>query len=273
MKYTVITTFNQRGLAEYGQRMINTFEQYWPSSVDLVIYTENCTPIVKRANTRVLDIFQSSAECTAFVSKHKDNSEANGGRGPHNQAFWNPKKSFRWQAVRFCYKVFAINHALDTTDTDWVIWLDADTHTHSPVSAEWLQSLCPDEYMSCYLGRDNYHSECGWIAYNKHHTNISQFVNGVAAMYTSDAIFNYPEWHDSYIWDRVREQYNQSMFYNLNPFPNTKGLAKHPFINSKLGECMDHVKGARKENGHSKKIDITMHIGHPYWQNIISKNA
>ena len=36
-RYTVITTFHQAGLDKYGQRMISTFEQYWPADVDLVV--------------------------------------------------------------------------------------------------------------------------------------------------------------------------------------------------------------------------------------------
>ena len=35
-RYTVITTFNQQGLENYGQRMISTWEKYWPTEVDLV---------------------------------------------------------------------------------------------------------------------------------------------------------------------------------------------------------------------------------------------
>lgn len=275
MRYTVVTTFHQTGLEEYGQRMIDTFEQYWPTDVDLVIYAENCQPKTKRDNTYVYDIFEVSPACTDFVARHKDNPEAHGSKGQHNIKIWNPKKSFRWDAVRFSYKVFALEHAINHINSDWVIWIDADTLTHSAVTDSWLTSVCPTTSMVSYLGRNNYHSECGWIAYNKNHRNCNHFVNSVANMYKQDKIFNYPEWHDSYIWDRVREQFQNkdNVFYNINPQPECRGFAGHPFINSALGLVMDHVKGARKEQGHSRNDEIVSHRTHPYWQKILEKGA
>jgi hypothetical protein len=273
VKYTVITTFNQAGLDTYGQRMIDTFEQYWPASVDLIIYAENCQPRTSRGNTKVLDIFQASESCRSFVNRHQNNPEANGGKGPHNQHLWSEKKQFKWQAVRFCYKVFAVGHAIATVDSDWVVWIDADSHTHSEVTEVWLDSICPQTSLASYLGRsDNYHSECGWVAYNRRHQLTEQFARDFTELYEQDQIFNYGEWHDSYIWDIVRKKYRDThgaYFYNLNPEPDTKGLAGHPFINSELGRVMDHIKGKRKSQGHSRAKEVVLHHDVPYWRRLL----
>lgn len=272
-KYTVITTFNQEGLEIYGQRMIDTFEQYWPDAVDLVVYTENCTPRTSKPNVKLVDLLSASAECKSFVDQHRNNPEANGGAGPHNQDHWSEKKSFKWQAVRFCYKVFAVHHAANSLASDWIIWLDADSHTHSAVSLAFLDGVCPDGYLCSYLGRtDRYHSECGWIAYNMRHGESLKFINYFAGMYTHNTIFDHPEWHDSFIWDVVRKNFRDNrgaQFYNLNPEPDTKGLAGHPFINSALGSVMDHKKGDRKYRGHSKAKEVRLHTDHPYWRSVL----
>ena len=55
MKYTVITTFHDQGLKQYGQRMIDTFEQHWPAEVDLIIYAENCQPCITKSNVQVVE--------------------------------------------------------------------------------------------------------------------------------------------------------------------------------------------------------------------------
>ena len=272
MKYTVITTFHQAGLELYGQKMIDTFEQYWPESVDLVIYAENCSPVVRKSNVRVVDLLEVSKECRRFVKRHRDNPEAHGGLGPHNEHDWTEKKSFKWQAVRFCYKVFAVKHALNNIDSDWIIWLDADTQTHSTIPESWLPTVCPDPYLISYLGRtDRYHSECGWVGYNKQHPQGVAFANEFARMYEEDEIFNHREWHDSYIWDVVRRRFQDqgAEFFDLNPEPDTKGIAGHPFINSELGKYMDHKKGDRKGRGHSKAKEVKLHADHPYWRNIL----
>ena len=271
MKYTVITTFNQAGLKQYGQRMISTFEQYWPAEVDLVVYAENCKPTVSRANTCVADLLSDSAELRQFIERHQNNPLAHGQSTPDRQV--DPKKQFRWDAVRFAYKVFSIALAVTTVKTDWLIWLDADTHTHSPVPIAGLHELCPVDSMISYLGRsETYHSECGWVAYNLTNPQTLQFIKDFVAMYNNDEIFELDEWHDSYVWDVVRRKYyGANKFYNLNPAPGTKGLAGHPFINSALGLYMDHVKGKRKVTGQSKAKDIAMHLDHPYWKKVLGK--
>lgn len=271
-RYTVITTFNKAGLDKYGQRMVSTWEQFWPEEVDLVVYTEDCTPKITKSNIQTINLIENSKHCKRFIKRHKNNSEANGGQGPHNEHIWSPKKHFKWQGLRFSYKVFSIFHAVQNIDTEWVIWLDADTLTHSPISMAFLDSVSPKNCVTTHLGRgEKYHSECGWVGYNKTHPLCQDFVQDFANMYINDTMFNYPEWHDSYLYDIQRKIYRDTKnayFHNLNPDPDLKGLAGHPFVNSELGKYMDHMKGDRKNLGHSEPRDIKMHTDLPYWKGI-----
>lgn len=269
MKYTVITTFNQRGLEQYGQRMIDNFQQHWPKSVDLLVCAENCVPVADPTRVKILDLLRLSPSLRDFIKRHRHNDLAHGRSGPPD--VFNPKKQFRWDAVRFSYKVFSVALCASMIRDGWMIWLDADTRTHSPVSPDWLAGVCPSHATITYLGRgEKYHSECGWVAYNLDHSVTRQFIDEFVGMYQQDTIFEHKEWHDSYIWDVVRRRYQDRIkFYNLNPDPDTKGLAKHPFINSDLGKVMDHFKGSRKDQGHSRAKEIVMHHDIPYWRNVI----
>jgi hypothetical protein len=273
MKYTVITSFNAEGLKQYGQRMIDTFEANWPAEVDLIVCAENCTPVVRRPNTRVHDLLAVSPGLRAFVERHRNNPKAHGLDGPPE--VWNPKKSFRWNAVRFSYKVFSVALCEKELSDGYMIWLDADSHTHSPVPVEWLSKVCPSDAMISYLGRgDKYHSECGWVGYNLEHPETRNFIRKFVGMYNTDDIFKEREWHDSYIWDQVRKQYQaNNTFFNLNPSWEDKGLAGHPFINSELGLYMDHVKGERKLQGMSRPKEVIMHQDHPYWQQVLQQKG
>ena len=97
------------------------------------------------------------------------------------------------------------------------------------------------------------------------------FVEDFACMYKNDTMFDYPEWHDSYLFDVQRKIYRDTKgayFHNLNPDPDLKGLAGHPFINSELGKYMDHMKGERKTFGHSEPRDIKLHTDLPYWKGV-----
>lgn len=268
--YTVITTFNQAGLDTYGQRMIDTFGEFWPRDVSLLVCAENCAPQIQHDNIQVLDLMANSPGLRDFVRRHATNDLAHGRAGPPD--VYNPKKQFRWDAVRFSYKVFAVALGASMVPGGWMIWLDADTRTHSTVDHAWLQRVCPADAMVSYLGRgEKYHSECGWVGYNLDHQYTREFIDRFVGMYQEDTIFNHREWHDSYIWDEVRRGYkDRAKFFNLNPDPDTKGLAKHPFINSELGRVMDHFKGGRKDQGHSRAKEIVLHHDVPYWQQVRS---
>jgi hypothetical protein len=266
MKYTVVTTCNDSGLKQYGQRMIDTFEQHWPTDVELVVCAEQCQPIVSRPNTKIYDLLQLSTSLRAFVERHRDNPKAHGLSGPPE--VFNPKKSFRWNAVRFSYKIYSIALVSNYISNGWLIWVDADTCTHSNIGLADLAKLCPESAMIGYLGRgEKYHSECGWVAYNLDHPATRNFIMDLKSMYDQDKIFDLPEWHDSYVWDTVRRRYHaQHQFYNLNNVLPKPGLAGHPFINSDLGQFMDHLKGNRKIQGRSHAHDLLTTRSEPYWR-------
>ena len=40
-------------------------------------------------------------------------------------------KEFKWHAIRFSNKVYAVFDAFQNADTDWVVWVDADTFVHN----------------------------------------------------------------------------------------------------------------------------------------------
>jgi len=258
MKYAVITTFHQPGLTQYAQTMIDTFEEYWPDTVDLYCYAEDCKPITTKPNVHVLDLHEQSPDLVQFKNKYKDVPWANGME--MKETGWPfETNNFKWDAVRFSNKVFTVIDAVRNTPADWVIWLDADSKTHSPVTLEFLQRVCPSNHFVSYLGRRaKYHSECGWVAYNVRHRDADQFVTDWRNLYMSGSLFDLKEYHDSYVFDVLRKQYQErgTPFYNLSPELPGKGPG-HPFIASELGTVMDHMKGARrKELGHSLPDDV-----------------
>jgi hypothetical protein len=271
MKYTVITTFHPAGMELYGQRMIDTFEQHWPDSVELVVYAENCVPRTTKSNVRVVNLLDLCPELVEFKHRHANNPRAHGqilpdGSGPIKD------NSFKWDAVRFSHKVFSVIHACENIDSDWIIWLDADSKTFQKIPEDFLASVCDDSAMVCYLGRrEKYHSECGWVAYNRRHSMLSRFIADWKDLYTTDRLFTLTEYHDSFVFDVLRKQYQSQgiRFHNLSPEVSGKGPG-HPFIASALGRYIDHLKGSRrKEMGRSAwKGDDESAAFHPdvsYW--------
>ena len=264
MKYTVITTFNADGYAKYGQRMIQTFLQTWP--VNLIVYAEGCSVQETAPNLEVRDIAIVD-NLTAFKQQWQKIPQANGdvSADPVRSKRKDSGKGFKWDAVRFSHKVYSIFHCAKNTQTDWLIWMDADTVCHSPITTDDLTRLCPPEKDLCFLGRRGKFSECGLYAMNLHSPTMQLFLQKFQYMYdhAAQGIFDLAEWHDSFVFDAVRQK------VKLNELDWSSHLITgegHPLINSDWGAYLDHLKGKRKTTGRSPATDLKVQRTEAYWQ-------
>jgi len=266
-KFSVVTTFHANGYKKYGQRMIQTFLQSWPSEVTLYVYAENCNVTETAPNLVVRDLEQSSIDLAAFKQKWKNEPKANGDISgvPHLASRKDSHKPFKWDAIRFAHKVYSITHCAKNCDADVLLWMDADTVCHSPLNMFTINRLCPIEKDLCFLGRERKFSECGLYSINLRSQASQSFLERFQWMYDSAevGIFQQEEWHDSFIFDVVRKQ------VPLNELNWSAGLIKgegHPLINSEWGAYLDHLKGGRKDTGRSLLKDLIVKRTEAYWQ-------
>jgi hypothetical protein len=264
MKYTVCTTFNADGYAKYGQRMIQTFLQTWP--VNLVVYAEGCDVNETAPNLVVRDIAMVS-ELGAFKQQWRGVPRANGdvSADPVRSQRKDAGKGFKWDAVRFAHKVYSIFHCAKHTDTDWLIWMDADTVCHSAISTDDLARLCPPDKDLCFLGRRGKFSECGLYAMNLQSQRTQNFLTEFQRYYdqAEQGIFTLAEWHDSFVFDAVRKHH---ALIELDWSSHLITGEGHPLINSDWGAYLDHLKGKRKTTGRSPASDLKVQRTEAYWQ-------
>jgi len=267
---SVVTTFNQAGYEKYGQRMIRTFLQNWPANVILHVYSENCTVKENAPNLHVHDLHAESQDLVNFKKKWATIPYANGDitSMPHLMNRKDVTKSFKWDAIRFSHKVYSIFHCVNICDSDLLLWMDADIICHEPISHERINELCHRDKDLCYLGRKGKFSECGLYSLNLRSDTCKLFLKEFQRMYDEAeiGIFNLIEWHDSFVFDAVRQK-----------IPSLKALdwsghlitgEGHPLINCEWGAYLDHLKGDRKNLGHSKPIDLKIKRKEKYWSKI-----
>ena len=277
MKYAVVTTFHDNGLKEYAQRMIDGYCQNWPKEITLHIYPEKCNPAIRDHNHVTLTDLDSVQELTYFKNKWKDVPKANGdvSRDPVRSKRKDAGKGFKWHAVRFAHKVYAIFDCAKTTDADILIWMDADTICHSPITIQDLYRMIPADSELCYLGRKGKYSECGLYSMNLRSANVQAFLKEFQRFYdqAEQGIFQLAEWHDSFVFDAVRVKFPQmrqlDWAAHLNDIRPTLGSSQgegHPLINSEWGAWLDHLKGGRKKLGRSKRDDLKVARTEAYWQ-------
>lgn len=268
MTYTVVTTFNQSGYEKYGRRMIETFLKNWPKNVILIVYAENCQVAESADNLIVRDLLVESQDLATFKKKWRNVPKANGDvtDDPIRSRRKDAGKGFKWDAVRFAHKVYAIFDCAKKSNSNTLIWMDADTVCHSPISIDRLELLIPNDVDICYLGRKGKYSECGLYSMNLQSDRVKEFLKEFQKFYdfAEEGIFTLEEWHDSYVFDAVRSRIPKLRQKNWS-----EGIITgegHPLINSEWGAYLDHLKGDRKDLGRSKSKDLKIRRKEAYWQ-------
>jgi hypothetical protein len=78
MKISVVTTFHEKGLRQYAQKMIDTFCENWPETVTLHLYPEGCNPKISNHNRVTLTDLDSVSRLTEFKNLWRGVPKANG---------------------------------------------------------------------------------------------------------------------------------------------------------------------------------------------------
>jgi len=273
---TVVTTFHPTGLVKYGQRFLDSFAKKVDKRIKLLVYAENCKPSnPDPSRIEILNAEQVLSKLNAFKERWKNDPKANGIPPDDIKARrkdWN--KAFKWDAVRFANKTYAVFDAFKK-GKDWIVWMDADSYIHSDWSYNDFISLLPKNAYITYVGRGKGSQtwpECGFYGMNKNHPVCHEFMKDFEAMYedAENGMFTLEEWHDSYIFGEILNKYKEFPSHDYSADMYLKeaktGGGGHPLINGPLGKFMDHMKGNRKEKGKSDKKDIMVNRTEDYWK-------
>jgi len=257
---TIITSFPPDAWDAYAREFVEGFLLAWPD-YKLVIYHEEDASAKRKldhARIRWMSLWD--------IEYLKDFVMTIGQSPPMRGVLQGPdgKKaySYRHDAYRWARKSFAIHHAA-TTYPGIVVWLDADIVTHSRVPDEFIEGLFPPGVHHAYLGREAIHmySETGFLGFDTMCPGHDIFMKTMRAIWLSGAFQLLSEWHCCHVFDFTRKLV-QTTGNNLTP--KTYG-GIHPFINSVLGDYMDHRKGGRKESRSAPSERVVPSL-HPYWQ-------
>jgi hypothetical protein len=290
MKIKFITSYKPGCWDQYAKKGIEAMAKNLPDEIDLVVYAEEKIPACDYERIKWIDLNNAEPELFKFKTRHKNDPVANGKLGnveggvrrlPELQKLGGldkNKESFLWDAVRFANKVFCVINAVrNSLDYNYVVWLDADTNIFRPMPFEFITKLLPQNTMVTYLGRENptlndggKYPECGFVGYNLLHPETQNFINEWERLYKEDSVFKILEWHDSYVFWHLTKKFKQEKQIEVNDIGKWVGVkGHHVFVNSVLGQYIDHMKGDRKIKGSSSKKDLKTTINDvEYWKNV-----
>jgi hypothetical protein len=276
---TALTTFHKPGLDLYGQRFIDSFARHVDKKIKLLVYAENCSPVNPDNEQIIIVDAKQLNKLNQFKARWSNVPKANGKCPFPEKRPRDHHKEFKWDAVRFANKVYAVFDAVERSTTPWTVWIDADTYVHSPVSFEQFQSLLPNDKWITFVGRGKGSQtwpECGFYGLNTHNETCKKFLKEFERMYedADNGIFKLDEWHDSFVFGKILNQLTpidkNFLDYSSNIYNKTAktGGGGHPLINSVLGNYFDHMKGARKTKGKSQKKDLLTNRAESYWNEV-----
>ena len=278
---TVVTTFHPAGLSKYGQRMIDSFALNIDKRIKLLVYAEDCKPVnPDPSRIEILDAKAALPKLNAFKSTWGHVPKANGDitNEPQRHTRKDWMKKFKWDAVRFANKTYAVYDAC-VRSKDWCVWMDADTYVHSPWTYEDFAAQLPDNSWITYVGRGKGSQtwpECGFYGLNLNHPVCHEFLKEFERVYeeADNGIFLLEEWHDSFVFgsilNNMKLQFPNAHDYSAEMYLKEakSGGGGHPLINGVLGKWIDHMKGGRKDAGKSQKKDIMVNRTEDYWNEI-----
>jgi hypothetical protein len=273
---TIVTTWGPKYWPKPVQAGIQSTVKNWPGHAKILLYPDDMSQQLKLPRTEYYDLCKEQPVLKEFIERNKNNSRL---------TKWQPQQyKFEYDAIRFSYKVFACIDAYQKTKPDMLWFLDADIITFEKISMSWLEHIIPDTAFTSYLGRPKKgFSETGYYAFNTAHKYTKEFFERWEQYYAEDLFFNIQKgflnhfpiagYTDSFTFDAVRlemEQAGKIKNEDLNDGRWSGGRkARHPFINSELGQYMDHMKGyERKAQMSSRKRDLTTKQSHSYWKTL-----
>ena len=281
MEITVLTTFHKPGLDKYGQRMIDSFASNIDKRIKLLVYAEDCSPV--NPNPKQITILNAKEvlpKLNVFKSTWGHVPKANGDitNEPQRHTRKDWMKKFKWDAVRFANKTYAVYDAC-VRSKDWCVWMDADTYVHSHWTYEDFAAQLPDTAWITYVGRGKGSQtwpECGFYGLNLNHPVCHEFLKEFERVYeeADNGIFLLDEWHDSFVFgsilNNMKLQFPNAHDYSAEMYLREakSGGGGHPLINGVLGKWIDHMKGGRKDSGKSLKKDIMVNRTEAYWNEI-----
>lgn len=257
----IVTSFGPDGYVGYGKRFIRTFLENVSDEKLVIYYEEKPTDLEVHERIEWRDLYSVEGIAETLTTFQNCDDIFQGLRAEGNKKAYD----YRYDAFRFCRKVFAICDAVLSCDNEQepIAWIDADVIFHSPVPNNFLESLIVNDEAIVYLGRDWFYSECGFVLFNLADPQLKEFMKVFKAVYTTGAFRFLGQWHDCYVFDFLRTV-TEIKTRNL-----AEGITlDHVFINTVLGKYMDHLKGPqRKKEGGSKKHEGAVNSDIDYWQN------
>lgn len=238
IKIDVVTSFNKSYYERIGKYSITTWLKYWPKEIKMLCYVEDC---YLENHERIIQIPLSSLDLEFHNFMNNENYK--------NRTKTFAKKGYSWV------------DAVERSNADWLIWLDADLMTKQPITYEVLEKFCDSNLLSSFMGvwyegkrdetgkdilfdKPKFGSETCIYFFNLKHPDAKNFARRYKEYYSKGITHNLRRFIDTDVYGACVLEYenNGAKFYNFNP-----GNYKTPLPRTALHPYLQHLKAGLKD--------------------------
>lgn len=257
--YIFVTSFSESGYHEYAKNMLESVVEKWnPKHFKLYAYYHDFdinSVDAPQSETIEYRNLNNIEEMLQYRERMKQHDGTNGGTQAYN---------WRMDAIKWCHKVYALSDLAfemmeeEYDESNWMIWLDADTVTTKRLDIKQFPKWLPDKADLVHLGRkDADYSETSFLGFNLSSHNTCSIIADFRGAYTIGETISYREWHDGFIFERLLNIYKAHGMVTKNLSEHARGLAA--FAQSPLSEYFNHYKGNLKKKLSNTEVspDVT----------------
>ena len=198
MPYKVVTAFNETLLQQGTINLLNEFKNNWETSIDIHCYYYDVDlknySLPKASNIYYHNPLEIS-EYKEFLENFSKHDGTEDGTIVYNDVL-NP--------LKFIPKVMAISECAFNYTGGWLLWLDPYIINRKPISEKELASLFPESNaIDLLILEDKYYFQ----ALNLDRQTPIDLLGDLRGAFISGEFLNYREWHDIFIFNRLRTIY------------------------------------------------------------------
>lgn len=195
MSITVVTTLHQDGYNLYGKDFICSWTKLFPEEWNIVYYTEKHEPEFPE-RVKILDFDKTCPDWINFYNHVKLLAEE-----------LDPKKDKKTinrlkKALRWSFKMFTLKHALETSDTRYVLWLDSDVRAVKSPPKNWIETVLNNHAIAGQLEhvKGFPHVETGLLLIDCEHNDKEKIIDWIDQGYNKKEILSEPKpWDGAWI--------------------------------------------------------------------------
>ena len=212
MNYKIVTAFDETSLQHSTFHLLNEFKDNWEPSIEFHCYYYDLD-LANYSLPKAKNIFYHNlmeiSDYPDFLKTFAQHNGTEGGKIPYNDIL-NP--------LKYIPKVIALTEcAFDSTD-GWLFWLDPSCMNIKNVYHKDIDTIFPEH--SDKLDLVTFTDMEQLVGFNLDKETPVRLLGDLRGAFISGEFLNYREWHDSFIFDRLKLIYNAHGMKTLEVDPS-----------------------------------------------------